>query len=373
MTPVVVRRRLAVGALCFALAACATRGTITVVPDAAAEASVTRVFVATTRGSSATATLASRARADSLRWAIFDVSVPPDRELGTVTFPNGAEPDPRRDFLTVSARQVQGEEVFLQALNAALAERPPGRRETTLFVHGFNTNLAEGLYRHAQMAHDFRSPGVSVSYSWPSAASSRAYAFDRESALFARDGLEQVMEVIARSRAEDMVIAGHSMGALLVMEAVRQAAIRGSDDVFAKLQAIVLMAPDLDVDVFRQQVAALAPRQIPIYIAVSGRDRALRLSGLLRGRSERLGAIREKGRVASLPGVVVLDVSDIQGSDDPLNHFAVATSPEMIAFISGLDRVGTTMLRDGDRETVFGATINAVTGVTEVVRLPSAR
>jgi hypothetical protein len=59
---------------------------------------------------------------------------------------------------------------------------------------------------------------------------------------------------------------------------------------------------------------------------------------------------------------------------DPLNHFAVATSPAMIFFIGGLDLVGSTMPRDEDRSGgVFAATLDAVTGVTEVRLLPRAQ
>jgi esterase/lipase superfamily enzyme len=364
----------AVLALCLMLSGCASRGTIEVAPEAAATGSVVEIFVATTRGASETATIASRARSDTIRWAAFDVSVPPDRSPGTVTFSSGADPDPATDFLTVSARQFPDELAFLSAVNARLAERPRNEREVTLFVHGFNTNFAEGLYRHAQMAHDFRSPGVSVHYSWPSAASVRAYGFDRESALFARDGLERVLELLARSNAESVVLAAHSMGAVVAMETVRQIAIRGSGDVLDRIQSVVLMAPDLDPDLFRMELAALAPRELPIYVSVSGRDRALRVSGLLRGQAERLGSLSDTSRIAELPGVVVIDVSDMQGSGDPLNHFAVATSPAMISFIIGLDRVGSTMLRDEDRSArVFTATLDAVTGVTEVRLLPRAQ
>jgi esterase/lipase superfamily enzyme len=221
------------------------------------------------------------------------------------------------------------------------------------------------------MVHDFRSPGVSVSYAWPSAASVSSYGFDRESALFSRDGLERVLELLARSNAENLVVVGHSMGTVVVMETVRQLAIRGSDRVLDRIQAIVLIAPDIDPDLFASEVRALAPREMPIYVSVSGRDRALRVSGLLRGQEERLGSLADTTRIAALPGVVVLDVSDIQGSGDPLNHFAVATSPAMISFISGLDRVGGTMLRDEDRSVgVFSATVDAFSGVTEVRLLP---
>ena len=351
--------------------ACAPRGEIVVLPEAEATGTVIDLLTATTRGPSEETAIGTRERSEALRWAEFRVAVPPRREAGTVTFPRSAAPNPETDFLIVSATEIADEQRFLAALNANLGRRPREAREVTLFVHGFNTNLAEGVYRHAQMSHDFRSPGVPVSYSWPSAGSALAYPFDRESALFARDGLERLITVVARSNARDIVLIGHSMGAQVVMETVRQMAIRRSDRDLGRLRAVVLIAPDLDVDVFRMQVAALAPREVPIYIVVSGRDRALRVSGLLRGQGERLGTIREAQRVSELPGVIVIDVTDVEGSDDPLNHFKVATSPAMIALLSGLDRHGLTMLRDQARQgNVFEATVSVVAGVTQAVLQP---
>lgn len=370
--PVLMRNAIGVTLVaCTLLSACAQRGEITVAPEAAKTGKVVDIMMATSREVAPDQTITTRGRSEVLHWGAFAISVPPEREQGTVTFPGRDGPDPNTDFLTVSEQRFTDERAFLRALNARLAQRPRGRREVTVFVHGFNSNFAEGLYRHAQMTHDFGTPGVPVSYAWPSAASVRSYAFDRESALFARDGLEQVLNLLARSNADNIVISGHSMGALLVMETVRQIAIRGSDNVLRKVQSVVLMSPDLDIDVFRRQVAALEPRVLPIYIVTSGRDRALWISGLLRGKTERLGALQDTSRVADLPGVIVIDLSDVQGAGDPLNHFAVATSPEMIAFIGGLDRIGLTTLRDEKRQTnVFEATVNVVAGVSEVVLQP---
>lgn len=364
-------RILAALAVCALVSGCASRGTITLDPQAVEVGSTVEVLVATTRGSSPTETFAARARSETVRWGVLEVSVPPDRAPGTVTFPRGSKADPVTDFLTVSARQLADDQAFLKTLNARLSSREPGDREVTLFVHGFNTNFAEGIYRHAQMTHDFGSTGVSVSYSWPSAANVFAYGFDLESALFARDGMERVLGLLARSNAEGVVVVGHSMGTVVVLETLRQLAIRGSDSTLDSIRAVLLIAPDLDPQLFRQEVLALAPRELPIYVSVSGRDRALRASGLLRGQSERLGSISDTGPVAALPGVVVVDLSDIQGSGDPLNHFAVATSPAMIAFISGLDRVGTAMLRDTERSSsVFEATVEAAAGVAVVTLRP---
>lgn len=356
-------------AVCLALPGCAPRGSITVLPEAADTGEIVEILVATTRGATDEATIAARVRSDRVRFASVSVSVPPRRALGTVTFPRGSATDPKTDFLTVETGTFADDAAFLRAVNDRLAERPRGDREVTLFVHGFNSNFAEGIYRHAQMAHDFRSPGISVSYAWPSAGSVRSYGFDRESALFARDGLEETLELLARSDAERIVLAGHSMGTIVVMEALRQMQIRGTGQALDRVQAVVLIAPDIDPDLFRADTLALASRELPIYVSVSGRDRALRASALLRGQtSGRVGSVDDREMIAGLPGVLVIDVSNVQGSGDPLNHFAVATSPAMIAFISGLDSFGTTMLRDQERPTnVLEATVNAVTGVAEVI------
>jgi esterase/lipase superfamily enzyme len=364
-------KKLCVAALAASvvLSGCAPRGTLTVAPEAARTGEVVEILVATTRGATEGSTIAARARSDTVRWGSIAVSIPPERTLGTVTFPTPPAPDPRTDFLTVSARQFPDQQAFLNTVNARLAERPRGSREVALFVHGFNSNFAEGIYRHAQMTHDFRSSAVSVSYAWPSAGSTTAYGFDRESALFARDGLEETLDVLARSTAERIVVIGHSMGAVVVMEALRQMQIRGSEASLDRVQAVMLIAPDIDPDLFRADANVLASRDLPIYVSVSGRDRALRASAFLRGQSGRLGSLQDADVLGRLPGVTFIDVSNVQGPSDPLNHFAVATSPAMIAFISGLDAYGAAMFRDRDRAAnVFEATINAVTGVAEVLR-----
>jgi esterase/lipase superfamily enzyme len=370
------RRWIAIVILCLAIqAGCAPRGAISLSPDAAQVGAVHRILVGTTRAAGAPggADVFSNVRSEALSFASFDISVPPNREPGTISFPDSLPPDPSTDFATVAAERLGGEAAFIAAVNAAVAGRGAHNREATVFVHGFNTNFPESLYRHAQMQHDFRSPGLSVSYAWPSAASVRAYGLDRESALFARDGLERLLDTLARTNVSRIILIGHSMGALVVMDTVRQMAIRGSPRFFDKLGAVVLMAPDLDVGVFRTQLRPLADKDVPLYIFVSTRDRALRLSSFLRGESERLGSIHDLSVVAGLP-VVVINISDVGATSDPLGHFKVATSPSMIALISGMDEGGIEIFRDEERRpTLFETTIKVVQGVTEVVLEPLAQ
>ncbi len=359
--------------LALALAACGPRGALTIYPDAAAVGSVQPIYVTTPREADGSVNAFTFGRSEALTFARFDVAVPPDRAPGVVSFPTTQPPNPRTDFVTVSARGLGGDAGFVAAINAEMDALPPGGREIFVFTHGFNTNFSEGLYRHAQMRHDFKAPGAAVHYAWPSAATVQAYAFDRESAIFAREGLQATLEALARSNAEQIVVTAHSMGAMVLMEALRSMALAGSPRFFAKLQAIVLMAPDLDIDVFRGQVRPLADTDVPVYIFISSRDRALRFSSILRGDSERLGSIQDLARVEGLP-VTLIDTSGVNDGGDSLGHFAVATSPTMISLIQGMDQVGAEIFEDAaNSPNPVEQTINVFQGVGGAVLSPLAQ
>ena len=226
MLSTVVRLGL-LGAVLVA-AGCAERGFVTIDRAAAGIGAVEPIYVATSRTASEGADIFGRDRSKVLGFARFDVAVPPDREPGTLSFPDALPADPRTDFLTVEAARYPDDAAFLAAVNAELAKHRPGDRRVFVFVHGFNTNFAEGIYRQAQMLHDFGTPALGVNYAWPSAADARLYAYDRDSAFFARDGLERLLRLLAESRAERIVVVGHSMGAQVSLEALRQMAIAGA-------------------------------------------------------------------------------------------------------------------------------------------------
>lgn len=350
--------------------ACAERGRIDVVPSAAAIGAQQNILVATSRTPAGDGVNFTRTPAPGLSFSQVSVSVPPERTPGTVSFPGAGGPDPRTDFLMVSTTQIADQQAFIRAVNARVAEQPPDEREAFVFVHGFNTNFAEGLYRQAQMRHDFKTPGISVHYSWPSAANVRAYATDRESALLARDDLEALIALLTKTKVSRIVLLGHSMGAFVVMETVRQIAIREGPSGFRKMNVVVLMAPDIDVEVFRRQARDLADDNVSVYVFTSNRDRALRFSAALRRSGERLGSLSDPARISDLP-VTIIDLSDVEGQNDAMNHFKVATSYAMISLFRGLGQLGSEMFRDELRNpTIFTTSLDAVQGVYAVALQP---
>lgn len=320
--------------LLLALAAgCAhQRGAIVLDPGAAGVGAEERVFVSAARARVPGPELYGHDRRSPPDFAVFDVSVPPRRAFGSVTYPNPGRPE--TEFLVTSARRFAGEPEFRAAINAALAADPSTEDEAMIFVHGFNVNFAEGVLRNAQIQHDYDRHDVAVLFSWPSAAKAWRYFDDRESALFARRALEETIASVAASNARQFNLVAHSMGAFLLMDAFSSMMRAGNDTAQEKINAIFLLSPDIDVDVFEEQAKPILARGVPIVVFASKRDEALGLSAWIRGEHDRLGSVRDEAELGGLP-VTIYDISEVEAGD-PLDHFAAATSPALLALFRNL-------------------------------------
>jgi esterase/lipase superfamily enzyme len=350
------------------LAACAPRGFITVSPDAAVTGDVIPVFIGTTREYDPATETFSFVRSETLTYGRFDISVPPNRDAGEIAFPGRrGPPDPTTDFLTTARVVTPDPQSFEADLRATLQRRPAGARETVIYVHGFNNTFAEGLYRLAQLSHDLELPGVAVHYSWPSRAAALGYVYDRDSALFARDGLETLIRSVNAAGSERTILVAHSMGTGVLMETLRQLAIAGDRATLDKIAGVVLISPDLDVDVFRAQARTIGQLPQPFLIVGSDRDRYLTLSARITGESERLGNLSDVRRVADLE-VTYLDVSAFATGG---GHFTVGDNPALIRLLGGIDRLDAALARDQrTRRGLLPSVVLSVRNATEVILAP---
>jgi esterase/lipase superfamily enzyme len=361
------RRLVLLGLSATALTACAPRAMIALVPGAEAVGSTRTVFVATTREEDAAGAFES-GRAREVRFGRYVVSVPPTHEAGEIEIPGRAErPDPARHFVTAREDRFAGARQFRSELAQAL--RATDRREAVIYVHGFNNTFAEGVYRIAQIGHDLQVPGVAVHYSWPSAAQPLAYAYDRDSALFARDGLERLLQEVHAAGARHVTLVAHSMGSLLSMEALRQIEIGGTGRVRQLVQAVVLFSPDIDVEVFHAQALRIGRLPDPFVIFTSRRDRALRLSARLTGQRQRLGNLHDYQAVADLD-VIVLDVSAFSDGS-AFEHFSAVRSPSLLALFTAIGAVDAALGADpAGRAGLFPGTVLTLQNATAIILSP---
>lgn len=311
--------------LILALAGCAGRPgaeALNVSQAVEPQARQVTIFVATTRTSVPGPGFGS-ARAPQLNYATYTVSVPPDHRAGEIEWPRNGNPDPSKTFAVIAQKSLSSEEFYREVSRAAAGRQHQGKEtDVGVFVHGFNFNFQESLFRMVQMSADANVDGVPVLFAWPSQAALTGYLADKESVTFSRDFLADVLTNLTVKRQKGRVMLfGHSMGGWLVAESLRQLRLSGRSDVLAKLN-VMLAAPDIDVDVFEQQMSVIGPMSPPLTILVSQDDRALRASQFLAGNT-RIGALDISNptvqRIAEREKLVLVDVSSITPSNR-LNH-----------------------------------------------------
>lgn len=349
-----------------AVSACTPRGVITVMPEAAKIGHLRSIFIGTTRGMEANGQFLDK-RVTDVSFHSYDVSIPPSHKPGEVSWPRG-KPDPQKDFVTTRINHYPNAASFSLNLAKSLRAYPKGKREAVVFVHGFNTNFAEGLYRFAQLSKDLALPNPTVHYSWPSAGELLKYEYDRDSALFARDGLEDLLHSVKAAGADKILLVGHSMGSLLTVETLRQMSISDSRELQKLLSGVILISPDIDVELFRQQAKRIDPLPEPFIVFTSKKDRALRISALLTGNHERLGNVQDLKKLSHLK-ITLIDVTNF--SEGFIGHFSEATSPALLKILKRIRNVDAAFRNDRSGKVgLIQGTVLTVQKATEVILLP---
>ncbi len=304
------------------LAGCATRpgsDSLSPAPVSAPGAKLVSVLVATNRVPEGPEQGGyGSGRAVELRYEEFTISVPPGHRPGQIEWSQGRQHDAATSFVTVHRQQLEEPE-FRQRV----AKRAKNGGRVGVFVHGYNYSLQEALFRLAQLGADLEDVAVPVLFSWPSEAAVAGYVADGDAVTYSRDHLASVLRSLSHVPSSGRVgLVGHSMGAWLVMESLRQLRLERQDDVIRKYE-VGLAAPDIDVDVFRAQVSVVGRLDPPLTVLVSADDRALAISSRLAGDRPRVGALNVADPslqgIARRVGIRLVDVSSVDASDG-FNH-----------------------------------------------------
>nr|WP_321445719.1 alpha/beta hydrolase [uncultured Cohaesibacter sp.] len=357
------------------LAGCSSPTGIKFVAPTAKPADLTEIMVATSRLPSDKGDFSGR-RNRVISYASYEVSIPPNHRVGQIEWPE-RDPDPKRHFAVASSQLYKNEAAFSQALNTRIkapgARTTGGKREAILFVHGYNTDFSEALYRAAQMKHDFEFPFPLTLYSWPSAGKPELYMYDRDSVKVSRDNLVGLIELINRTDSDKITLVAHSLGTELLMESLRQIALSHGGHLPKKVGTVILISPDLDMDVFNNQLAAIKKLPPEFVVFVSQKDDALALSSFLAGDRGRLGNTIDVSKIKR-GGIQVIDVSAFEGGDQ-LNHMTAVTSPSLVTLIKGLSGSGQRGMLSvhGQQKSVSQKVVDTATlPISLVVRTTSA-
>lgn len=194
-------------------------------------------------------------------------------------------------------------------VGAGLA-RGTGRKDVLIYVHGFNQTFERAALDAARLSDGVRFRGETMLFSWPSRARLSDYIYDRESAFYSRDAFESMLDhLIADPQVGRINIVAHSMGTMLTVEVLRQLYDRRGRAVVDNLGAVVLAAPDIDMDSFAASVNRIGPLTGRISVLVAANDRALDVMKRLAGGVTRVGTA-EAAKLQAM-GLRVIDASRV--------------------------------------------------------------
>lgn len=330
-------RHLTLAFVLFILASCAPRLDLVGIDNpeypvlSVVDASRHKVFITTTReDTEVVGALFSELRSDELGLASVEVSVPPTHEIGVLEVPRSLPPDPRTEFAIIEPTIYETDDGFVSALDAELRKRPASKREVLFFVHGYNMTTSDALLQVGQFVEDSGFEGVPVLFTWASAGKLSRYVYDLNSALIARPLLIDASALMQRSIATDFHVFAHSMGSFLTMEAMVDVAQKGTFNRTGRLETIVFASPDIDLDLFKSQIAELGTSFDRFFVLLSQDDYALRVSRRIAGGVQRVGST-DADELSAL-GVNAIDLSQIQDSRSG-SHSKFTGSPEVVQLI----------------------------------------
>jgi esterase/lipase superfamily enzyme len=205
------------------------------------------------------------------------------------------------EILRVDAVREAPLEEVLDRLQVSSAGRAP-----VLYTHGFYVDFEKGCRRATILQENAELQDRFLWFSWPSDGALFNYTHDEADLYWSVPDLANVIaDMETRFGAGEVNLVGHSLGGRGIVLALYDVAARHSD---ARIGDVVLLAPDIDFDIFRKLLPQIQPivRSITVYVAAA--DRPLALSTRLHG-YPRLGEVGND--IGRLSGVEVIDLSDL--------------------------------------------------------------
>jgi len=233
------------------------------------------------------------------------------------------ETDPKKHFI-LRSRQPLSLEQWDSLIEGI------GPSEAVVFVHGFNMSFDDSAVRFAQIVWDLQYKGLPVLFSWPSRGAVIDYAYDRDSALGARDAFLDLLSNLRDTHKISTVhVIAHSMGNFLVLDALTRVAKSPSP----AMGQLIMAAPDVDRDQFVQEIPKIRQFFRGLTLYASSADKALTVSMRVAGGIPRAGDVPAEGPIV-LPGLETLDVTALGEEMFGLNHTTFAQARPLIDDIS---------------------------------------
>ena len=170
---------------------------------------------------------------------------------------------------------MRGKELLASIKNAV--DNSPQKR-ILIFVHGFNVPFIDACQACAQLTYDVNYNGAATVFDWPSEGMLFGYAADEETAQWAAPHLAQFLRQMHKAVPDARIdIVAHSLGSRVVTYALHELQFEAPDTKFP-IAHVIFLAPDIDVDIFRETTMRYIHPMSKFTVYGSSKDKALRFS-----------------------------------------------------------------------------------------------
>ncbi|MBD2253325.1 alpha/beta hydrolase [Nostoc parmelioides] len=244
----------------------------------------------------------------SLNYGVAEVSIPPDRRMGSINQPPfWRSEDIDRDMTIYSLTKLSQSEFSAQANKAFSGGQ---QREGMVFVHGYNVTFKTALLRTGQLAYDLAFKGLPLLFSWTSTGHFMGYSADEENVRWSQQlrHFESFLEFCFNELKLDTIhLVAHSMGNRILTQTLTQII---NVQTKGKLGQVVFAAPDVDAGTFKHLAASFPSNAARYTLYTSKHDLAVRLSEFLHGSYPRAGKFKDENDVVIVNPVETLDASN---------------------------------------------------------------
>ena len=229
------------------------------------------------------------------------------------------------DRLKLLAIEELQQAYYWEQLSSKLKATPLDQRQAVIFLHGYNVAFEDAAIRAAQIGFDLNIRGVMAFFSWPSQGTLAGYAAD-EATIEASEGAitEYLIQFVEKCGIDRVHIVAHSMGNRGLLRSIQRIADRAHATSGKFFDQIILAAPDVDADVFRQLCSAYARVSRSSTLYVSQKDRAVNSSRWLH-RFPRVGFAPP---IFVAPGIDTINVTNVDVT--LLGHGYVAEARDVL-------------------------------------------
>lgn len=225
---------------------------------------------------------------DHLEYGKAFITIPETHTPGKIERPKWWKFEFRENpdkHVTVMEPTLMEEGEFYQSIHTTAKARPAD--EVLMFIHGFNVPWGHAMRRTGQISHDLGFGGVTFCYSWPSQGSLKKYPADKQNSDWTIPHLTKVLvDLQEKAKVGKIHVVAHSMGTRALSYAIANAKNSGHE---LNLSNIILAAPDIDRDIFAEQILPkIEGHTALLTMYASSDDEALKVSRSFNG-SDRLG------------------------------------------------------------------------------------